>query len=59
MKKMVNGVKKRNQSEDIKIDYPGLSNMKQKYDANLDLITTKSKFTTLKLLLLSYFTGFS
>ena len=29
MKKMVNGAKKRNQSEDIKIDYPGLSNMKQ------------------------------
>ena len=32
MKKMVNGAKKRNQSEDIKIDYPGLSNMKQKYE---------------------------
>ena len=29
---MVNGAKKRNQSEDIKIDYPGLSNMKQKYE---------------------------
>ena len=32
MKKMVNATKKRNQSEDIKIDYPGLSNMKQRYD---------------------------
>ena len=32
MKKMVNAAKKRNQSEDIKIDYPGLSNIKQKYD---------------------------
>ena len=32
MKKMINATKKRNQSEDIKIDYPGLSNMKQKYD---------------------------
>ena len=32
MKKMVNATKKRNQSEDIKIDYPGLSDMKQKYD---------------------------
>ena len=29
---MINATKKRNQSEDIKIDYPGLSNMKQKYD---------------------------
>ena len=32
MKKMVKGAKKRNQSEDIKIDYPGLSDMKQKYE---------------------------
>ena len=32
IKKMINATKKRNQSEDIKIDYPGLSNMKQKYD---------------------------
>ena len=32
IKKMVNATKKRNQSEDIKIDYPGLSDMKQKYD---------------------------
>ena len=32
IKKMVNETKKKNQSEDIKIDYPGLSNIKQKYD---------------------------
>ena len=32
MKKMVKASKKRNQSEDIKIDYPGLSNMKQQYE---------------------------
>ena len=32
MKKMVKATKKRNQSEDIKIDYPGLSNMKQQYE---------------------------
>ena len=32
MKKMVNETKKKNQSDDIKIDYPGLSNIKQKYD---------------------------
>ena len=32
MKKMVNAIKKRNQSEDIKIDYPGLNDVKQKYD---------------------------
>ena len=32
MKKMINEAKKKNQSEDIKIDYPGLNNLKQKYD---------------------------
>ena len=32
IKKMIKATKKRNQSEDIKIDYPGLSNMKQKYE---------------------------
>jgi chromosome segregation ATPase len=32
IKKMATEAKKRNQSEDIKIDYPGFSNIKQKYD---------------------------
>jgi hypothetical protein len=32
MKKMINEAKKKNQSDDIKIDYPGLNNLKQKYD---------------------------
>ena len=32
MKKMVKAAKIKNQSEDIKIDYPGLSNIRQKYD---------------------------
>ena len=32
IKRMINETKKRNQSEDLKIDYPGLSNIKQKYD---------------------------
>ena len=32
MKKMINEAKKKNRSEDIKIDYPGLNNLRQKYD---------------------------
>ena len=32
MKKMIKEAKKKNQSDDIKIDYPGLNNLKQKYD---------------------------
>ena len=32
MKKMVKAAKIKNQCEDIKIDYPGLSNIRQKYD---------------------------
>ena len=42
IKQMVKESKKRNQSDDIKIDYPGLSNIKEKYE------DIKGKFNNLQ-----------